>query len=90
MAVDAAAAAFTDWSKMPGIERGCILGNTYQLMMARCDDLARMVTQDNGKPFEEARKEVSLPGGYFACTSPMDTLSLPLEALGCPLPERFS
>lgn len=65
-AVDAAAAAFTTWSKLPGIDRGRILHRTYQLMTERRDDLARLVTQENGKPFEEARKEVSFAAGYFS------------------------
>ena len=34
-------------------------------MLERCDDLARLVTQENGKPFEEARKEVAFAAGYF-------------------------
>jgi succinate-semialdehyde dehydrogenase / glutarate-semialdehyde dehydrogenase len=65
-AVDAAAVAFTSWSKLPGIERGRVLGKTYQLMMGRCDDLARLVTRENGKPYEEARKEVTFAAGYFS------------------------
>jgi succinate-semialdehyde dehydrogenase / glutarate-semialdehyde dehydrogenase len=65
-AVDAAAVAFTTWSKLPGIERGRVLGKTYQRMMERCDDLARLVTQENGKPYEEARKEVTFAAGYFS------------------------
>jgi succinate-semialdehyde dehydrogenase/glutarate-semialdehyde dehydrogenase len=65
-AIDAASAAFTTWSKLPGIERGRVLGRTFQLMNERRDDLARLVTQENGKPFEEARKEVSFAAGYFS------------------------
>jgi succinate-semialdehyde dehydrogenase / glutarate-semialdehyde dehydrogenase len=65
-AVDAAAGAFASWSKLPGIDRGRILAKTYQLMMDRRDDLARLVTRENGKPFEEARKEVSFAAGYFS------------------------
>ncbi len=65
-AVDAAAVAFGRWSKLTGIERGRILGKTYQLMLERRDDLARLVTQENGKPFEEARKEVTFAAGYFS------------------------
>ncbi len=65
-AVDAAAVAFVNWSRLPGIDRGRILAKTYQLMMNRRDDLARLVTRENGKPFEEARKEVTFAAGYFS------------------------
>ena len=65
-AIDAASTAFTTWSRLSGIERGRVLGKTFQLMNERRDDLARLVTQENGKPFEEARKEVSFAAGYFS------------------------
>jgi succinate-semialdehyde dehydrogenase/glutarate-semialdehyde dehydrogenase len=65
-AVDAAAVAFVSWSKLPGIERERMLGRAYQLMLARCDDIARLVTQENGKPYEEARKEVTFAAGYLS------------------------
>jgi len=55
-AVDAAAVAFTTWSKLSGIERGRVLGKTYQLMMARCDDIARLVTQETASPLRKRVK----------------------------------
>jgi succinate-semialdehyde dehydrogenase / glutarate-semialdehyde dehydrogenase len=64
-AVEAAAGAFLCWSQLPGMERGRLLTKTAQLMLERCDDLARLVTQENGKPLEEARKEVAFAAGYF-------------------------
>jgi succinate-semialdehyde dehydrogenase/glutarate-semialdehyde dehydrogenase len=64
-AVEAAAGAFRCWARLPGMERGRLLATTAQLMMERCDHLARLVTQENGKPFEEARKEVAFAAGYF-------------------------
>jgi succinate-semialdehyde dehydrogenase/glutarate-semialdehyde dehydrogenase len=65
-AVEAAARAFATWSKLPGIERGRMLSQAYQLMTQRRDELARLVTQENGKPFEEARKEVAFAAGYLS------------------------
>ena len=47
------------------MERGRLLAKTHQLMLERCDDLARLVTRENGKPLEEARKEVAFAAGYF-------------------------
>jgi len=64
-AVEAAAGAFRCWSRLPGMARGRLLAKTHQLMMERCDDLARLVTQENGKPLEEARTEVAFAAGYF-------------------------
>jgi succinate-semialdehyde dehydrogenase / glutarate-semialdehyde dehydrogenase len=64
-AVEAAAGAFGSWSRLPGMERGRLLAKTHQLMMERCDDLARLMTQENGKPLDEARKEVTFAAGYF-------------------------
>ena len=64
-AVEAAAGAFLGWSRLPGMERGQLLAHAHQLMMERGDDLARLVTQENGKPLEEARKEVAFAAGYF-------------------------
>ena len=64
-AVEAAAGALPDWARLPGRERGQLLAHAHQLMMERGDDLARLVTQENGKPLEEARKEVAFAAGYF-------------------------
>ncbi len=65
-AVDAAASAFRTWSTRPAIERGAVLRRVYELMTERRDDLARLVTEENGKPFEEARREVAFATGYFS------------------------
>ncbi|MDR7482363.1 MAG: NAD-dependent succinate-semialdehyde dehydrogenase [Armatimonadota bacterium] len=65
-AVDAAAAAFPAWAATPAIERGRILHRVFDLMTEHRDDLARLVTQENGKPFEEARREVAFATGYFS------------------------
>jgi succinate-semialdehyde dehydrogenase/glutarate-semialdehyde dehydrogenase len=64
-AIDAAHRAFPAWAAMPARERAPILHRVQALMEARRDDLARLVTRENGKPFEEARREVSFALGYF-------------------------
>ena len=64
-AVEAAARAFVSWSRLPALERGHILSRMEQLILQRRDELARLITQENGKPFEEARREVSFAAGYF-------------------------
>jgi len=65
-AVDEAAAAFPKWAATPALERGRILYRIYSLMTDRRDDLARAVTQENGKPFDEAKREVAFATGYFS------------------------
>jgi len=64
-AVDAAHAAFKEWSILAPKDRGRFLLAIQELMEERRDELARLVTLENGKPFEEARKEVQFSLGYF-------------------------
>jgi succinate-semialdehyde dehydrogenase/glutarate-semialdehyde dehydrogenase len=64
-AVAAAHAAFRDWSVLAPKDRGRVLLRIQELMEERRDDLARLVTLENGKPFEEAKKEVQFSQGYF-------------------------
>src|SRR5256886_15178367 len=65
-AVDEAAKAFPAWAATPGLERGKILRRIFELMTEQRDDLARLVTEENGKPFDEARREVASATGYFS------------------------
>jgi succinate-semialdehyde dehydrogenase / glutarate-semialdehyde dehydrogenase len=65
LAADAAAAAFPMWSSLPAKDRGVILHRIQAGMEAKRDDIARLVVQENGKPFEEAKKEVAFALGYF-------------------------
>src|SRR5438132_1406067 len=65
-AVDGAAKAFPAWAATPGLERGKILRRIFELMTEQRDDLARLVTEENGKPFDEARREVAFATGYFS------------------------
>jgi len=64
-AVEAAHAAFRGWSVLAPKDRGRLLLGIQELMEQRRDELARLVTLENGKPFEEARKEVQFSLGYF-------------------------
>src|SRR5213596_2427750 len=65
-AVDEAAKAFPEWAATPGLERGKILRRIFELMTEQRDDLARLVAEENGKPFDEARREVAFATGYFS------------------------
>jgi succinate-semialdehyde dehydrogenase / glutarate-semialdehyde dehydrogenase len=64
-AVQAAHAAFREWSLLAPKDRGRILLEIQELMEERRDELAKLVTLENGKPYEEARKEVQFSLGYF-------------------------
>jgi len=64
-AVHAAHAAFREWSILAPKDRGRILLTIQELMEKRRDELARLVTLENGKPYEEAKKEVQFSLGYF-------------------------
>ena len=64
-AATAAHAAFGEWSRRAPKDRGRILLRVQDLMEERRDELARLVTLENGKPFEEAKKEVQFALGYF-------------------------
>jgi succinate-semialdehyde dehydrogenase/glutarate-semialdehyde dehydrogenase len=64
-AVAAAQAAFREWAGLAPKDRGRFLLAIQELMEERRDELARLVTLENGKPFEEARKEIQFSLGYF-------------------------
>lgn len=64
-AVQAAHAAFREWSVLAPKDRGQLLLKIQALMQERRDELARLVTLENGKPIEEAKKEVQFSLGYF-------------------------
>ena len=57
-AIEAAEAAFPAWKAKTGKERGAILRRWYDLVMEHIDDLAMIITLENGKPLAEARGEV--------------------------------
>ena len=57
-ALDAAAAAQHDWARTPPRERGEILRRAFELLHARLDDLALLMTLEMGKPVAESRGEI--------------------------------
>src|SRR5262245_65802156 len=56
-AVDAAARAFPDWRRRTAKERAAALRRWFELMMANQDDLARLMTLEQGKPLSESKGE---------------------------------
>ncbi len=63
-AIAAANAAWPHWRSKTAKERAAILMRWHQLMLRHADDLARIMTAEQGKPLAEARGEV-LYGASF-------------------------
>jgi succinate-semialdehyde dehydrogenase/glutarate-semialdehyde dehydrogenase len=63
-AVDAAAAAFPEWRARTGRERAQLLKRWNALILEHQDDLARIVSSEQGKPLAEARGEVLYGASY--------------------------
>jgi succinate-semialdehyde dehydrogenase/glutarate-semialdehyde dehydrogenase len=64
-AIRAAHEAFKSWSRLAPIERSRYLEKTFTLMSERRDELGNLISLENGKPVEEAKKEVAFGVGYF-------------------------
>ncbi|TJW02353.1 MAG: NAD-dependent succinate-semialdehyde dehydrogenase [Mesorhizobium sp.] len=57
-AIDAAATAYGDWRKKTNAERAALLEAWHGLMLAHLDDLALILTTEQGKPLDEAKGEI--------------------------------
>src|SRR5271167_4178875 len=57
-AIEAAARSFPEWRALSVYDRAKILKKTAELMRDRADQVARTLTQEQGKPLAEARLEV--------------------------------
>jgi malonate-semialdehyde dehydrogenase (acetylating) / methylmalonate-semialdehyde dehydrogenase len=71
-AVKAAKEAFKTWSKTPVPKRARILFKFQQLLVEHWDELAKLITQENGKNYKEAYGEVQrgIECVEFACGAP--------------------
>jgi succinate-semialdehyde dehydrogenase/glutarate-semialdehyde dehydrogenase len=64
-AVAAAARAFPQWAATAAPERAALLRRVAALLLERREDLAQLITAEQGKPLAEARAEVGLTADYF-------------------------
>ena len=64
-AVDAAAAAATDWAATAPRQRAEILRRAFELMTARKGELARLISLENGKALTDAAGEVAYAAEFF-------------------------
>jgi succinate-semialdehyde dehydrogenase / glutarate-semialdehyde dehydrogenase len=63
-AIAAANAAWPAWRSKTGKERSIILRKWYDLLMANQEDLGRIMTAEQGKPFPEAKGEVAYGASF--------------------------
>jgi len=64
-AIDAAHAAFPAWSKKTAKERAQVLRRLFDLMLQHQDDLAVLMTAEQGKPLAEAKGEVAYSASFI-------------------------
>ncbi len=64
-AIDAAAAALPAWRARTAKERAVVLRRWFELIMAAQDDLALLMTMEQGKPLAEARGEVAYGAAFI-------------------------
>ena len=75
-AVDAAAEAFPAWAATSLDERRAVLVRMADVLAEHTDELARLLTLEQGKPLRESRREVGGTVGFFR------------HAAGLPWPDR--
>ncbi|WP_163134375.1 NAD-dependent succinate-semialdehyde dehydrogenase [Agarivorans sp. Alg241-V36] len=64
-AIQAAKAAHKAWAAKSANERGSLMRTWYQLVMQHQDDLASILTQEQGKPFAEAKGEIGYGAAFL-------------------------
>ncbi|MGK6311245.1 NAD-dependent succinate-semialdehyde dehydrogenase [Variovorax sp. DT-64] len=64
-AIDAAEAAQRDWARRPARERTAILRKLNDLMLANQDDLAVIMTTEQGKPLAESKGEIAYAASFI-------------------------
>jgi succinate-semialdehyde dehydrogenase / glutarate-semialdehyde dehydrogenase len=64
-AIDAAEIAQKSWAQVPAKTRGQALRRLFDLMMTHQDDLATILTSEQGKPFAEAKGEIAYAASFI-------------------------
>ncbi len=83
-AIEAANRAFPAWRARTAKERSSILRKWFDLIIAHTDDLARIMTIEQGKPFTEAKGEIAYGASFVEWFAEQakrvmgDTISAPL------------
>jgi len=64
-AIEAAKAAWPGWRRKTAKERANLLRKWHDLMMANLDDLARLMTAEQGKPLAESKGEIGYAASFI-------------------------
>ena len=64
-AITAAHDAFPAWAKTPSRVRSEILRKAFEIMTAESDQIAQLISMENGKTFTDAKGEVSYAAEFF-------------------------
>jgi succinate-semialdehyde dehydrogenase / glutarate-semialdehyde dehydrogenase len=64
-AIDAARASFDAWAGLTAHERSRYLYDAWRIMVDRADDLARLMTLEQGKPLRMARTEITYASDFL-------------------------
>src|SRR6187455_665508 len=64
-AIEAADRAFPAWRAKTAKERAAALRKWFELMIANTDDLAKLMTTEQGKPLTESKGEVAYAGAFL-------------------------
>ncbi len=64
-AIEAAHGAFGGWAVRTGKERAGILRRWYELLLVHQEDLARLMTAEQGKPLGESRGEIAYAASFI-------------------------
>lgn len=64
-AIAAAETAFREWSALTAAARATVLKRWHALILANKENLARIMTSEQGKPIKEARVEIDISAAYI-------------------------
>ena len=64
-AIEAANSAWHAWRKQPAKARAAVLRKWCELMIANADDLASIMTAEQGKPLAEAKGEINYAASFL-------------------------
>jgi succinate-semialdehyde dehydrogenase / glutarate-semialdehyde dehydrogenase len=64
-AIEAASAALPAWSKQTAAERARLMRRWFELMLANVDDLAVIMTAEQGKPLAESKGEIAYAASFI-------------------------
>src|SRR5690606_9480765 len=86
-AIAAAADALPEWAGKTAQERGRTLRRWWELLRAHREDIARLITRENGKTIKEARGECDYGAGFLEFYADEATRAFG-ETIPAPVPGR--